>query len=916
MAETAVSLVTDKLISLLSNEVKLLKDVHVQVGWVKDELLLIQAYLKDADEKAEMTERRDNTVKEWVKQLREVAFRIEDVMDVYLIKVSKRHKRHGVVGVLCKIGFFIKSVISRHDIMDEIDHIKGSIRRLNETRETLNLNQNSLEASTVGMSARVDLRMGAHYVEDAQLVGVDDIRESLTHFLLNGPSQRTIFSVVGEGGLGKTTIVKNIYNKQKEKKCFDCHAWITVSRSLKGDHLLKTILESFYEEDNNKSAVKEISETVMPKDNLIRKIREYLQAKSYVIVFYDIWEQDFWGDVEHALPTDNNGKIILTTRDRRVADFCKSCAPVFIHEMKPLPFENGLKLFHMKAFQFDPQCCPDDLMQLSKDFVEKCEGVPLAIVAIFGLLSTKNKIVSDWQKVYNSLRSKFSSDPHLKSFHKVLLESYYDLPYHLKSCLLYFGLFPEDYSIKCRRLTRLWVAEGFVKEDEINKDQTPKEVAEEYLGELIHRSLVKISDLYFDGRVRSCRVHDLMHAFITRKCEELNFCQVVENEEFRFHGLTRRLSIHKNIESVEDERAYGRVRSCFVSDMEEFSKSMVKLKSLLSSFKLLVALDFENSPLDYLPEPVGMLLNLKYLNLRNTNIKVIPKFIGNLQNLETIDLRDTQVRELPKEINKLVKLRHLLSYSVDSKRGLLDAWNWHGVKLNEGIECLTALQSLTKIDITDGNGVINELKNLKRMRRLGIIMRKVNGNEVCNAIKNMSHLCSLSIATAGDESDQVLELQSLTDPPPCIQRLYLDGRLDNLPLWIPKLKNLVRLRLAWSRLMEDPLPLLKSLSELVELRLYESYEGGEIHFQEGWFTKIKYLRLRHFSGLRTLRIYEKALPHLEELWLGPFPQMVQAPPDIQNLESLKHVFLFQMPRQIRDDILMQLKENATLHYFL
>ncbi|KAJ1415522.1 P-loop containing nucleoside triphosphate hydrolase [Sesbania bispinosa] len=418
-----------------------------------------------------------------------------------------------------------------------------------------------------------------------------------------------------------------------------------------GEHLLKTILESFYEEDKNKSAVKEISEMVMSMDNLIRKIREYLQANSYVIVSDDFWEQEFWVDVEHALSTDdNNGKIIFTTRDRRVVDFCKSCASVFIHEMKPLPFEDGLKLFHMKAFQFDTQGCPDELMKLSKDFVEKCEGVPLANVAISGLLSTKNKIVSDWQK--------------------------------------------KTYS---------FVDSGgcFVKEDEINKDQSPEEVVEEYL---------------------------------------------VENQEFRFHGLTRRLSIDKNIESVEDERAYGSVRSCIFRDLEELLKSTVKLKPLLSSFKL----------------------------------------------LEYKDQGDYEVHWEP--------LKH--------RNSELERYS--------GIECLTTLHSLTKIDLTDGNGVIKELKILKRMRRLGIIMRKVNGNEVCTAIKNMCHLCSLSIATTGDETDQVLEMQSLIDPPPCIQRLYLDGRLDNLPRWILKLKNLVSLRLMWSRLVEYPLPLLKSLSELGE----------------------------------------------------------------------------------------------------
>ncbi|KAK7299893.1 hypothetical protein RJT34_10722 [Clitoria ternatea] len=129
----------------------------------------------------------------------------------------------------------------------------------------------------------------------------------------------------------------------------------------------------------------------------------------------------------------------------------------------------------------------------------------------------------------------------------------------------------------------------------------------------------------------------------------------MKNEESR----CRRISFHGNSveHEVESYRSnYGGIRSCFVCHIEELKKPMVEM--LLSRFKLLVALDFENSRLDHFPESVGMLLNL-----RNTKIKVIPKFIGKLQNLETLDLQDTEVRELPKEINKLIKLRHLLVYA-------------------------------------------------------------------------------------------------------------------------------------------------------------------------------------------------------------------------------------------------------------
>ncbi|KAK7320309.1 hypothetical protein VNO77_29666 [Canavalia gladiata] len=906
MAETAVGIVIDKLIPLLRDEVTLLEGVHKQIEGIKDELVLIQAYLKDVNAKAEMAD-TSNVVKEWVKQLREVAFYVEDVIDLYMLKVAKRHQTRALVPLLSKIRFSIGSVIPRHEITSEIAEIRGSLTRLYEGKNHLGINLNASEASSGGISMRHDLRLGALFIEDDELVGVDDTKELLTDWILNGETKRTVIAVVGQGGLGKTTIVNNVYNKQKEQRSFQCYAWITVSRSLKEEHLLKTIMQKLYEEDNNKIAAKEIGETVMSKEDLIRKIREHLQGRNYMIVFDDVWEQDFWIGVQFALPIHGNGRIIITTRHTGVAEFCKPFAPVYIHELEPLPPEHGLKLFLIKTFQFDSEGCPEELMGLCEAFVDKCEGVPLAIEAIAGLLSTKNKTVSEWKKVYDSLSSKLSNDPHLKSYYQVLSESYHDLPYHLKSCILYFGLFTEDYSIKRMRLIRLWVAEGFIKEEE-NNDQTKEEAAEEYLGELIRRCLVKVSDSYTDGRVRSCRVHDLMHAFITRKCEELNFCQVLKNEEFRFN---RRLSIHKNIgrAGVESSRSnYGQVRSCFVCEVEELPKPLVQ--SLLSSFKLLVTLDFEDSGLDYLPEPVGMLLNLKYLSLQETKVKLIPMFIGELQNLETLNLKGTQVCALPKEINKLIKLRHLIAYPSDLYHL---PQNQQGVKLNEGLGCLTALQSLIKVDATDQDGLIEELKNLKKIRRLGIRLRKINGNQLCSAIKNMTHLCSLSIFAADLQGRGDLELQSLIDPPSYLQRLYLRGRLENLPEWISKLKNLVTLRLMWSALTEDPLPILKCLTELLDLGLSQSYEGVELHFQEGWFPKLKCLHLESLHGLRTLKIDEKALPQLEQLVLGPCPQMVQAPTDIQNLESLKQVFLLGMPSQFEESVYTKLKENIGLY---
>ncbi|KAH7545525.1 hypothetical protein FEM48_Zijuj01G0103000 [Ziziphus jujuba var. spinosa] len=133
-----------------------------------------------------------------------------------------------------------------------------------------------------------------------------------------------------------------------------------------------------------------------------------------------------------------------------VANFCKKSSPVYIYKLKPLPLDMSLELFCKKVFQFeyDQRHCPPELEELSHEILERCDGLPLAIVSIAGLLSTRDKIIHEWQKLNDSLNSDFESNPHLTSIARILSLSYNDLPHYFKSFFLYFGLYPEDYSIK------------------------------------------------------------------------------------------------------------------------------------------------------------------------------------------------------------------------------------------------------------------------------------------------------------------------------------------------------------------------------------------------------------------------------------------------------------------------------------
>ncbi|KAJ1441195.1 Virus X resistance protein-like, coiled-coil domain [Sesbania bispinosa] len=180
MAEIAVNLVIGKLIPLLRYEMTVLKEVHNQVVDIKDQLGLIRAYLRDADVKADREERSD-VVKEWVKQVREVAHRIEDVIDEYLLQVAERRQKRGIIGVVEKIARLLRSIEPRRVITAEIRDINTVTATLDKRKDVLGFNP-IVESSSGGKAFTTvsghDLRRAALFLDDAKLVGINDSKRN------------------------------------------------------------------------------------------------------------------------------------------------------------------------------------------------------------------------------------------------------------------------------------------------------------------------------------------------------------------------------------------------------------------------------------------------------------------------------------------------------------------------------------------------------------------------------------------------------------------------------------------------------------------------------------------------------------------------------------------------------------------
>ena len=172
----------------------------------------------------------------------------------------------------------------------------------------------------------------------------------------------------------------------------------------------------------------------------------------------------------------------------------------------------------------------------------------------------------------------------------------------------------------------------------------------------------------YDGVITLCRIHDLLHEIILQKMEDLSFCHVLSKEESSFEGLRTRVSVNRSSLGVLEQFKKSHIHSLLFFNINEFPISF--MSKFLQNLKLVKVLDFENTPLDHLPEEVGNLFHLRYLNLNNTKVKTLPNSIGKLQNLETSFMWQTAIQEIPVRINMLHKLRRLIVRYFDAKMEL------------------------------------------------------------------------------------------------------------------------------------------------------------------------------------------------------------------------------------------------------
>ncbi|XP_044417640.1 disease resistance protein RGA5 isoform X2 [Triticum aestivum] len=847
----AMNSLLGKLATLMGEEFAKLKNLRKEVKFIRDEL----GSMKDTLEVLGDVDKLDPQTKSWRDTLREMSYDIEDIIDDFMHHIGKKSEsqEHGFAKKTVRL---LKKLRVRHQIAGRIKEIKALVLEISVRRQRYKLD--IPQSRTV----EIDPRVAVLYENAANLVGVEGPVEELESLLKDENEEFKVVSIVGFGGLGKTTLANVVYGKLK--KSFSHCAFVPVSQKPDITKLLHGLMSQLGCTPSSHHYELNV---------LLDRLREHLQNKRYFVIIDDIWDVSAWKVIKCAFPENDLGsRVIVTTRSLEVATACCSLPHDYVLQMKTLSNEDSRRLFFGRIFGTE-DACPNQLRDVSVEILKKCGGLPLAIISIAGLLASEGPNREEWEHVRKSLGSMYGAKLTLDRMREILNLSYKDLPCHLKTCLLYVGMYPEDYTIKRSDLERQWMAEGFVSKE---NGQDMEKIARNYFNELVNRSLVQPVRFDGSGSVTECKVHDMMLDLILCKCAEENFLTVVDGsqdnttQKYKVRRLSIRLNGAANATLLQGKISLSQVRSVMIFGWSNIIPPLSNFKFL----RVLFVEDYRTIDLTGMSE----LYQLRYIQIDGTRDYVhIPTQIGGLQQLETFDIR--RCASVPSNVVHLPRLLHL---RIEHDRGLPD-----------GIGKMKYLRSLDGFNLSvnslDNFIGLGELTNIRDLTLTGNMVRHTD--VLCSSLRKLCSLEFLYICTDGC-------MDGLS--PPCSLQILATSWLpwgcwfSRVPNWMRELHNLRVLRFKVDELLTEDVDIVGGLPSLTDLILYVRRPRKEMIAINGTgaFPVLKRFGLT-ISSPSCLTFQSGAMPMLQGLYLTfgvkGWKQNGAGPAGIEHLPALEEV---------------------------
>ncbi|XP_057774788.1 putative late blight resistance protein homolog R1A-10 [Salvia miltiorrhiza] len=747
----------------------------------------------------------------------------EDILLIYKLEPSERAQSGGEID-----GFL------------DLDHVKQAF-------DAITASMQELQAEHAVVSPRDS---------SGKLVGLFDQYNQLKEriFLC-----RFVISIVGMAGNGKTTLAEEILCDFDIVEMFESRAWVAVGSTYDRRDVLLLILAQV---DPDACAMIGAEEG----DREISKYLERsLEGKRFLIVFDDVWDVDFWYNLEYLLPNNGDGsKVVLTTRSRELGDGAEA-----VFDMRLLSEEESWDLLRHKVF--GEEDCPSELVKAGKKIAEYCDGLPLTIVAVSGLLSEADRTLKFWNEVAARKRHWLFLAAY-DGMLEVLYPSYWSLSLQLRRCFLYMGVFPQDYKIPRSKIINLWIAEeglldpitdqygqqflfGMIGLEEFNLlRNTPEQVldlenyAVEYLEDLASKTLVMVHQKSTTRAVirrswaqgiKTCGLHSSWWHLCHREATKRNVFYILTSLEDGvgedIKGQTT-LSIHQNV-------LFG-IKDVYESMVENCASSARSLLCFGPYHQYQVPVCFE-------------LRSLQHLDALNIRFYKFPLAATELVELRYLAL--TCNGKVPPSISKLQKLKFLIIHQhFNIKfRGVssylpMEIWDMKdlrymrimGSDLPSGDSVLPNLSKL--LHVSSHSCTKSVFEGLPNLRKLGIQIELTPfGAEPPTYFDHISLL------------DGLESLKCVVVNPDFTPKLIPQPSLPNFPSHLEKL-TLTGLGCSWEEMSK-----IASLQKLAVLKLRSNaFRGPKWDFKEHRFVKLEYLLIED-CDLEKLEIGDESFDDLQ-----------------------------------------------------